>query len=64
MSNKTSVKFSFPFLSMLALVFITLKLAEIGVVATWSWWLVLMPIWLPIAFVLLLVLLAVVAIKK
>jgi hypothetical protein len=45
-------KASFPFFSILALVFITLKLAGIGVVATWSWWWVLSPIWLPITVVL------------
>ena len=28
----------------LTLIFVTLKLAEIGTVATWSWWLVLSPL--------------------
>ena len=36
------------FFSMLAVLFIGLKLGEVGVVATWSWWLVLLPIWGPI----------------
>jgi len=49
---KSTKVMSFPFLSILALVFITLKLAGIGVVATWSWWWVLSPIWLPITVVL------------
>lgn len=31
------------FIQVLQLVFITLKLAEIGVVKDWSWWLVLSP---------------------
>lgn len=35
------------FCSLLAIVFIALKLAEIGVVATWSWWWVLSPLWIP-----------------
>lgn len=35
------------FLATLALLFIGLKLAGIGVVAAWSWWLVLAPIWIP-----------------
>lgn len=49
MSNKTtSVKAGFPFLTILGLIFITLKLADIGVVATWSWWWVLSPFWLPL----------------
>ena len=31
------------FISLLQLVFITLKLVEIGVIKDWSWWLVLSP---------------------
>lgn len=30
---------------LLGLLLIGLKLAEVGVVATWSWWLVLLPIY-------------------
>lgn len=51
------VQTSFPFLSILALIFIGLKLAGIGVVATWSWWWVLSPLWIPLAIVLSLLLL-------
>lgn len=62
------VKSSFPFLSILALIFIGLKLAGIGVVATWSWWWVLAPIWIPASFglsILLLVgILAAIAVKR
>lgn len=36
---------SFPFFSILALIFITLKVAGIGIVANWSWWLVLLPLY-------------------
>lgn len=43
---------SFPILSILGLIFITLKLAGIGVVATWSWWWVLLPFWIPLAIIL------------
>ena len=42
---------TFPFFSILALIFITLKL--LGVIA-WSWWLVLAPIWGPFAFLIVL----------
>ena len=42
----------FPILGILGLIFITLKLAEFGVVATWSWWWVLSPFWIPFAIVL------------
>lgn len=40
------------FLGMLAIVFIALKLGEVGVVADWSWVWVLSPLWLPLAVVL------------
>ena len=50
MSNETnSAKNTFPFLSILTLIFITLKLT--GYI-TWSWWWVLSPLWLPIVIVL------------
>ena len=49
MSNTTKVQGSFPFLSILCLIFITLKLT--GYIA-WSWWLVLAPIWIPISIIL------------
>lgn len=42
------------FLGILTLIFIALKLAEIGVVASWSWWWVLAPLWVPWTFFLLL----------
>jgi hypothetical protein len=34
------------------IVFLVLKLANIGVVATWSWWWVTSPLWIPVLFVL------------
>lgn len=49
MSNTTKVQGSFPFLSILCLIFITLKLT--GYI-TWSWWWVLAPIWIPISIIL------------
>lgn len=53
MSTKSSsVNVGFPFLTVLGLIFITLKLAGIGVVATWSWWWVLSPFWMPLVIVL------------
>lgn len=61
MSNTSTIKVIFPFLGILALIFISLKLALIfislklagvGVVATWSWWLVLSPLWIPWVIVL------------
>ena len=41
---------SFP--AALFLVFLVLKLLNITVVATWSWWLVTMPLWLGTAVIL------------
>jgi hypothetical protein len=40
---------------LLAIVFITLKLADLTQVATWSWWWVLSPLWIPIAAALVIV---------
>lgn len=37
------------FLGLLALIFIGLKLAAVGVVASWSWVWVLSPLWIPTA---------------
>lgn len=49
---KSETKYIGPgFLSLLGLVFITLKL--VGVIS-WSWWLVLLPIWGPFALALVL----------
>lgn len=39
---------SFTILGILGLIFVTLKLAGIGVVAAWSWWLVLLPFYIAI----------------
>lgn len=43
-NNTAQAGISFP--ALLALVFITLKLTK---VINWSWWLVLLPIWIPFA---------------
>jgi len=37
---------------LLCILFVGLKLANIGVVATWSWVWVLSPLWLPIVLVI------------
>lgn len=44
------------FLNLLGLIFVTLKLAGIGVVASWSWWAVLSPFWVPVAIAVVLIL--------
>ncbi len=42
-----SKKKAFPVFTILFLIFLTLKLAEVGQVATWSWWWVTAPLWIP-----------------
>ena len=37
--------------TILFLIFLTLKLGGWGVVATWSWWWVFSPIWIPVGIV-------------
>ena len=59
MSNKTSIKIGGDcFFTLLAILFIALKLLD---KISWSWWLVLAPIWVPttitiVAFVLVIAL--------
>jgi hypothetical protein len=43
-----SKKKSFPIFTIIFLIFLTLKLAEIGQVAAWSWWWITAPLWLPL----------------
>lgn len=35
----------FPILGIMFLILFTLKVAEVGAVASWSWWLVTAPLW-------------------
>lgn len=36
---------------LLCLIFLTLKLTGIGAVASWSWWWIMAPLWIPAALV-------------
>jgi hypothetical protein len=49
MSETKYVTVNFPFLGILTLIFITLKLTHF---INWSWWWVLAPMWVPVAFFL------------
>jgi len=49
MSKEKSSSGGIGFLGILFLIFLTLKLAGIGVVANWSWWWVTAPLWMPLA---------------
>jgi hypothetical protein len=42
-------------LGMVFLVFLILKLANVGAVANWSWWWVFSPLWIPVVVGLLIV---------
>ena len=44
--------------TILFLIFLTLKLAGLGVVATWSWWWVFSPLWIPLSLLGILVLIS------
>ncbi len=44
--SSVSINFGGLLVPLLTLLFVGLKLAEVGVVATWSWWWVLSPIWI------------------
>jgi hypothetical protein len=56
--TQTSTNSGIGFFGLLAVLFIGLKLAGIGVVATWSWWWVLAPLWAPLALVIVIGLVA------
>jgi len=43
----------------LFLIFLTLKLAGIGQVANWSWWWITSPLWIPLALVIAISLIAI-----
>ncbi len=55
MSSSSSSSSGIGLFGMTFIVFLVLKLAEIGVVATWSWWWVTAPLWIPLAFILVVV---------
>ena len=48
-TNKQIPIFGSHILNILFLIFLVLKLAEIGPVANWSWWWVTAPLWAPVA---------------
>lgn len=37
--------------TILFLIFLVMKLAQIGLVASWSWWWVTAPLWIPISII-------------
>ncbi len=51
MNDKKTTTGGFGIGTILFLIFLTLKLAEVGPVAQWSWWWVTSPLWIPFALV-------------
>lgn len=51
MSDKKATSGGLGISTVLFLIFLTLKLAEVGPVAKWSWWWVTSPLWIPLALV-------------
>jgi len=51
MSDKKTTKSSLSIGTLLFLIFLTLKLAEVGPVAKWSWWWVTSPLWIPVVLI-------------
>jgi len=58
MSDNSSKKSGLGIGTILFLIFLTLKLGGWGIVATWSWWWVFFPLWIPIAIILLIIIFA------
>jgi hypothetical protein len=44
--------------TLIFLIFLTLKLGGWGIVATWSWWWIFSPLWIPIVGILLVLFIA------
>ena len=51
MNDKKATSGGLGIFTILFLIFLTLKLAEVGPVAKWSWWWVTSPLWIPFAIV-------------
>ncbi len=52
MNSSSSSSSGISLCGMVFIVFLFLKLAEIGAVATWSWWWVTSPLWIPFALLI------------
>lgn len=57
-TNKGTTKSTIGLSGLVFIVFLVLKLAEIGQVANWSWWWVTSPLWLPLLALIAIVLVA------
>ena len=57
-TDKGTTKSTIGLSGLVFIVFLVLKLAEIGQVANWSWWWVTSPLWLPLLVFIAIVLVA------
>ena len=53
MSKSTNVSYNMSWLGLLGVIFVVAKIFAIGPVATWSWWLVLLPFYAGLAILLI-----------
>ena len=60
MSNKKNTSTGIGLGGFIFLVFLTLKLGEIGPVQYWSWWWVTAPLWGGVAIILLIILIVII----
>jgi hypothetical protein len=51
MADNKNTSSGLGFGTVLFLIFLTLKLGGWGVVATWSWWWIFSPLWIPLALI-------------
>jgi len=56
MADNKNTSSGLGFGTVLFLIFLTLKLGGWGVVATWSWWWIFSPIWIPLVFIVIIAL--------
>lgn len=52
MSESSSTSGGIGLAGCLFLIFLVLKLAEVGAVAKWSWWWVFSPLWIPLVVII------------
>lgn len=57
-TNNNTTTASFPILGVLGIAFIVMKLGGWGAVATWSWWWVLAPFWIPFLVLIVIIVIA------
>jgi hypothetical protein len=51
MADNKNTSSGLGFGTVLFLIFLTLKLGGWGIVATWSWWWIFSPLWIPLALI-------------